>query len=249
MKIKVVTICKDEERIMPFFIKYYEPWVNEILIIDGHSTDKSIEIALDLGKGKTKVQTWPSDNGQYVDDVLLQEIRNNAWKNGAENFDWMIVCDNDEFLYHPKIYDTLLDFNRRGITMPNVVGYDMASLIFPDYNLPIVDQIKTGIRSRDYTKNVIFNPKKISSMGWSVGSHNNTPMGEIIYPKYGDDVLKLLHYRRLSYPYHIDKARISYARLCENNIRQGMGHHNKIIAEQWTEEMYIQEYTKTSIVI
>jgi glycosyltransferase involved in cell wall biosynthesis len=45
MKIKLVTVCKDEERIMPFFINHYEPWVDEILIVDGHSTDKSVEIA------------------------------------------------------------------------------------------------------------------------------------------------------------------------------------------------------------
>jgi glycosyltransferase involved in cell wall biosynthesis len=248
MKIKVVTVCKNEERIMPFFIKNYEPWVDEILVIDRYSTDKSVEIALDLGKGKTKIQTWSKDTGHYLDDIVLQEIRNTAWKDGAENFDWMVVCDNDELLYHPKMYDTLLDFNKRGITIPNVVGYDMASMDFPDCNLPIVDQIKTGIRSRNYTKNIIFNPKKISSMGWSEGSHNSAPVGEIIYPKYGDDVLKLLHYSRLSYSYYINKAKIRHSKLSENNIRYNMGHHYKEIIE-WSEETYVQEYSKTSIVI
>jgi glycosyltransferase involved in cell wall biosynthesis len=249
MKIKVVTVCKDEERIMPFFINHYEPWVDEILIIDGHSSDRSVEIALDLGKGKTKIQTWSKDTGQYVDDVLLGEIRNSAWKDGAENFDWMIVCDNDELLYHPKIYDILLQFKAQRVTYPNVVGYDMASLDFPDPKFPITRQVKRGKRSIAYTKNVIFNPQKITDMRWSAGSHDASPVGEVIPSKYGEDVLKLLHYRRLSYSYHIDKAKIAYSRMCENNIRQGMGLHNKIFIDEWTEEIYIQAHMQTSIVI
>jgi glycosyltransferase involved in cell wall biosynthesis len=248
MKIKLVTVCKDEERIMPFFIKYYEPWVDEILIIDDHSTDRSVEIALDLGKGKTKIQRWSANAAQYMDDVVLREIRNTAWKDGAENFDWMIVCDNDEFLYHPNIYDILLEFRNKRVTYPTVVGYDMASLNFPDYNFPIVDQIKTGIKSTDYTKNVIFNPKKILDMGWTVGNHFATPVGEVIPQKYGEDVLKLLHYSRLSYSYHINKAKMRYSRQSENNIQNGMSNHYKEIIK-WTEEIYIQEYMKTSIVI
>jgi glycosyltransferase involved in cell wall biosynthesis len=249
MKIKVVTVCKNEERIMPFFINHYEPWVDEILIIDGYSTDKSIEIAMDLGKGKTKIKTWPTDTGQYVDDVLLQEIRNNAWKDGAENFDWMIVCDNDELLYHPKIHDMLLQFKNQRVTYPRIIGYDMVSLDFPDAILPITHQVKRGIRSGAYTKNIIFNPQKITDMRWIPGSHGASPIGEVVPQKYWEDVLKLLHYRRLSYAYHIDKAKIAHSRMGEVNLKSGMGYHNKLIVDQCTEEFYLQEYFNTSLII
>jgi hypothetical protein len=53
----------------------------------------------------------------------------------------MIVCDNDELLYHPKMYDILLQFKNQRVTFPTVVGYDMISLRFPDYNQPITNQI------------------------------------------------------------------------------------------------------------
>lgn len=135
MKIRVMTVCKNEEQIMPFFIKHYEPWVNEIVIIDGYSTDNGLKIAEKLGNGKVKIKRAPYDDGKYIDDAILNKIRNEEWKDGIENFDWAIVCDNDELLYHPNILSKLKEYKDTGITLPKIDGYQMMSKFFQTRNI------------------------------------------------------------------------------------------------------------------
>lgn len=250
MKIRVMTVCKNEERIMPFFIKHYEPWVDEILIIDGGSTDNSLNIAKQLGNGKVISRRAPYDDGKYIDDDILNKIRNEEWKDGRENFDWMIVCDNDELLYHSDIVAKLTEYKDKGITLPKIDGYQMISKVFPNINGKITDQIKTGTYTKAYSKQILFDCTKITSINYSFGSHFCYPIGEVVYSDNAE--FKLLHYRMLSYEYHMHKAKLTYdnlARHTELFKTHNFGHHNGEILEKCTPEVYDKEYTAAQFVI
>lgn len=243
-----MTVCKNEERIMPFFIKHYEPWVDEILIIDGGSTDGGLKIAQELGNGKVKISRAEYDDGKYVNDLILQRIRNEEWKTGIGEFDWMIVCDNDELLYHPDILTKLKEYKDRGITLPNVAGYQMMSRTFPNPETKITEQVKHGYYCESYNKNVIFDCKKINHMKYGPGSHGCEPTGHVEKTK--DRELKLLHYRMLGYEYHIDKAGIAAKNLEPTLLKERRyGHHNIDIVNKYTPQMFEDDYNKTDVVI
>ena len=40
----VVAICKNEEQDMPGFLNHLAPWVDEIVIVDDGSTDRTLDI-------------------------------------------------------------------------------------------------------------------------------------------------------------------------------------------------------------
>lgn len=239
MKVRVLTLCKNEEQIMPFFIQHYSPWVDEIIIIDGYSTDRSLDIAYALGGNKIKVKKHAFDTGKEVNDELFKNIRNIEWKENAESFDWIIICDMDEFLYHPNLISKLIEFKQKNITLPYVKGYHMIGMNLPIPDLPLIQQIKKGTPDPLYNKHIIFNPKAIKNINYNEGSHICNPEG---FVSYSEEDLFLLHYRKLSYEYCIEKARTALSRMSQLNMDKGWGWHNLHIIKTYTREAHLQEY-------
>lgn len=246
MKIRVMTLCKNEEIIIPHFINYYSAFADEIIIIDGHCTDKSLEIAQYLGGEKVFIKRCEYDDGKTVNDETFMHIRNKEWKQNAENFDWVIVCDCDEFVYHPDLYNILRGFKEKGITLPSIEGYQMYGIDLPVSSSLITDQIKKGHRHHSYDKYAIFNPKEISEMNYGVGSHNCAPVGKVVT---STEKLKLLHYRFINYNYVVDKAKVVVSRLSEINLKNNWGYHNRKDAFSYTLEEHTQLYNTAANVV
>ena len=186
MKIDVFAICYNEEFMLPYFIRHYKQFASNITVYDNLSTDKSVELMEEAG-----IKVIPYDTGGKLDESTYLNIKNNAWKDSKA--DWVIVCDIDEFIYHPQIIKILSEVRATYITPE---GYEMISEDLPTKNFHIYDELKFGIPSKPYSKPCIFKPNDIIETNLIVGAHIARPTGNIISMK--DSGIKLLHYKYIN---------------------------------------------------
>ena len=114
-------ISWNEEIIMPYFLRHYSQFCDKMVIFDNESTDSTPDIVKSFPKAE--LRSWSSNN--QLNDMLYLVIKNNAYKESRGIADWVIVCDSDEFLYHPKIVQLLEAYKKIGINFPKVEGFDM----------------------------------------------------------------------------------------------------------------------------
>jgi hypothetical protein len=218
-RISVYCLCWNEEKILPHFLNHYAKFSHKITIFDNESTDNSLNIINWFDKCKINVVTYNSNN--TLNDFLYLDIKNNCWKNDPSEY--VIVCDLDEFLYTKDIFDYLSQNSEYDIFTPT--GYDMVSTIFPVYNIPITQQIIKGFFNIDFCKSILFKPNRLLNINYLPGSHTSNPVGNNITIKNGDDNLKLLHYKRLSLDYMVNRIESLRNRMSDINFRTGSGLH------------------------
>lgn len=231
MKIHAYIITYNEEAILPFTLDYYSTFCDKIFIYDNESTDGSDSIFKRYKK--VSVLKWKSDT---INELNYLQIKNNAYKNSIkDNVDYVIVCDCDEFLYHPNLVDKLKEFKQQGIDMPMVKGFEMISEEFPSYNEELITkQVKEGCDNDFLNKNIVFNPMKDVEFG--IGCHtNHSPDSK--KTEYAE--LLMLHYKFLSKKYVSNRYDMLEKRLSDFNKAYGFGHHyNKQNAESQFENYF-----------
>jgi hypothetical protein len=218
MKIHAHILAWNEEKILPYTLDYYSTICEKIFIYDNMSNDSSYKIYKKYPK--VKVVKW-SSNEKFNDlDNII--IKNNAYKNSRKDkVDYVIVCDCDEFLYHPNLVEKLKEYKQKGIDMPMVKGYEMISETFPEYNGELImKKVIEGCDNDFLNKNIIFNPTKNVQFG--IGAHSNHSPDSI---KTEQIELMLLHYKFLSKQYVINRYDILEKRLSDFNKINGFGHH------------------------
>jgi len=208
----------NEEKILPFTLDYYSRICEKIYIYDNMSTDSSDEIYAKYPK--VEVNKWDS-NGE-INEMNYINIKSNAYKQFSRNADWVIVCDCDEILYHPRLLEKLQYYKDNGITVPKVNGHDMVSEKFPEYDGELITtKVKTGSEVyAPFCKNIVFNPKL--DVQYGIGGHS-FQANNAVYSNSPE--LKLLHYKFLSVEYveNIYKARAE--RLSQFNKDHKFGEH------------------------
>ena len=200
--------CYNGEVILPYFLRHYSQFVDKITIFDNYSTDSSELIA----KQYDNVQFEKFDTNNKFNEDVLMSIRNHCWKNSKGNADFVIVCDMDEFLYHPDIHSFVQTLKKLQFTLAKPFGFDMIHESIPKTHDQIYDEIKYGIRWSPYDKIIIFDPNKIKAINYGPGSHSCSPEGQIKIYK-NDENLKLLHYKNLGLEYLLEKNKLSLKRL------------------------------------
>lgn len=209
LKIKVIALCYNEEKMIPFFLRHYSTFCDKIVIYDNFSTDRSKDI---LSKNsKVDIVQWNSDG--RLEDKKYLEIKNTSWMGDKKEWDWVIVCDMDEFIYHPNILEVLQKYKFSRITFPRIDGYQMVNEGFPadDGKTQIYDIVKTGFHDENYAKRAIFNPKSISSINYLPGAHLCKPRG--IVKQSPEPELKLLHYKFFGHKHWKERAEMYAPRL------------------------------------
>jgi hypothetical protein len=227
-KVTVLTWIKNEEHIIPFFLRHYS-FADRIIVWDNGSSDMSREML--EANPKVEVHDWDT-NGELRDDELLR-MKNDEYRKTGEG--WNFIVDVDEFVWHPNILGFLKSCDDRGITMPGTVGYDMVSICLPvdDGHSILPDVVRQGRRNPAYDKCCVVRDN--CHIAYKPGAHSASAVGGRIV---GTDkpYLKLLHYRYLSKELVMEKARrinlSEYNRRCQVGIPQA---DPKMMAFRWDE--------------
>lgn len=143
MKITVISWMRNEEYILPFFFRHYDPHVDRYVIYDNMSTDRT-RVILDA---HPNVEVRPVDTGGKQDNALRAHTNSTAYR--AMDADWFVVVDADEFMWHPKgLRAAIEDFHARGITVPLVQGWNMFHENLPqdDGRTPLTSIARHGCR-------------------------------------------------------------------------------------------------------
>lgn len=189
--IYLVTVCRDEEEILPHFFRYYSAFITHFFVyLNTASRDSSAEL-IDNQSNATKINY---DTKGLLRDDLNMLIKNSVWQEWTLEADWIIAVDNDEFIYHPKGVLTYLEHcDKQGITIPLTIGYDMISDIFPTGNEDILEMINFGAKNERFSKPAVFNCKKITQINYTPGGHRCDPKGAVKFSIKRE--LLLLHYK------------------------------------------------------
>lgn len=92
-KNKIVAHClvKNEDRFVWYSLQSVLPFVDQIMVYDTGSTDKTIEIIKSIDSPKIKFKEVGD-----VDAVTFTDIRNQMLKDTPSDTDWLLILDGDE---------------------------------------------------------------------------------------------------------------------------------------------------------
>ena len=220
LKIETFVVVNNSERFIPYLIRHYGKF-SKVILLENNSTDNTVKEGIKHG-AEIRKYMMPD----VMDNLLLAEIRNNCWKKSKA--DWVIVVDEDEFVYHPDIVDILKESKA---TVIHPTFHNMFSEKFPTTKRQIYDEVKMGTPDGDiwWSKMNILRPDQIDTMNWGVGSHTALPEGNVIIDN--NSGIKTLHMSFLSRQFIIEKYKRKRSRYTETDIKNGWGGHSF-----WTEE-------------
>lgn len=208
-------VCWNEEKMLPFLFQHYDSIVSQYFIYDNGSTDASKLII----KNHQKAKLIPFVTDGFNDEIQ-NTIKNKCWKASRGIADYVIVCDIDEFLYTSNFEKLLNQLKASGISLPLSKGIDMCSRKFPEFcTSSLVNQVKTGVYNKDYSKCILFDPYRIVDINYEPGAHFCHPTGLIRTSE--QSLYYVLHYKNLGVEYVIERTRQYRLRMSADNIAKG----------------------------
>ncbi len=213
--------CRNEQRILPYFMAHYGPFVDRFFIYDNMSTDATRALLA----GHPNVEIVSLDTGGQFAHVERERMKNHAWKASAGKADFVLVCDVDEFLYHPHLDVLLALMKRHGYTLLRPHGYQMACEKLPDYDgTPITARVTAGMDvASHYSKTILFDPNRVKEIHFSQGCHCSRPEGHI--KTFHSNHAKLLHYKYVDRDEILRKTRTYRAIVSPESLAKGYGRH------------------------
>lgn len=232
MNIEAYVIAWNEIETIRFTVQHYQRLGAKVKIFDNYSDDGTPELCRLLG---CEVETF-GIKGE-LNDAQYRKLKNYKWK--GSQADWVIVCDADEIL--DVRWMDLAEATIQGHTIFKTKGYNFYSHDMPKERF---DEIKTCIPDDNYSKLVIFDPKKITDMMYDFGCHRSNPCGEVVYSPI---VLNLFHYRAIGGPDRMVKRHALYrSRMGDLNKKLGLGIHYNYPDERRVKE-WEESYQKSVI--
>ena len=215
MRVVAYTLCWNEEKMIPFYLRHYERFCDKIIIYDNMSTDSSVTLA----KKHPKVEVRQYGSAE-IDERAYLEIKNNAYKEERGKADFVIVGDMDEFLYAPDLGGLFVRAKRQRAAIICTEGYEMVSDEFPvDDGRQIWEVVDSGVPSGAFSKRVCFSPEV--DICFVAGCHHCYPRGKNV--KISSVHAFLLHYRWLGVKYITERYSVYRQRLSEYNRLNNFG--------------------------
>ncbi|RPI29789.1 MAG: glycosyltransferase family 2 protein [Chloroflexota bacterium] len=207
----------NEEQLMPYFLRHYAPQVDQLIMLDGGSTDGSR--ALIRACPNAEVQDSPFRQGGY-DEYACVDFLARKTHNARGRADWVLIVDADEFVYTPQgLPSALAELRRQGGRAVKATGYQMVAETFPASAGALTDLVRKGVRDPEYDKLVAFDP--CLDVSWSPGRHNCRIGAPVAQPG-----MMLLHYRYFGEAYLRDRNARIFARRGADDIAKGRAYHS-----------------------
>jgi len=201
MRILIFVITHNTADTLPFFLRHYETFADEISAFDDHSTDGTREML--AAHPKVKLRDWPHKTG--IDEDLFLAHWQEWYPKARGHFDWVMIVDPDEFLWALEMRALLAN---HGAEVIRSIGWNMVGDGLPkDDGRQIWEINPIGVPAPVYSKSVVFRPH--IEINWNRGKHaleNCNPLVSSDYP------IKLLHYRYMGADYTRAKNAKNYAR-------------------------------------
>jgi len=211
--------CWNDEFMLPFFFRHYDPIVDRYIIYDDGSTDASLQIL--ANHPRTEVRSFPRSNPESF--VLSeQSFSNQCWKESRGEADWVIVTDIDEHLFHIGFRRYLSDASREGVTLVPALGFQMIADELPAGHEQLSRSYQFGAPWGRMLKASIFDSAAITEINFGLGRHWAEPSGEVWAPP-TDEVL-LLHYKYLNVRRTYARHQELLHRLGPGDLAGGFGH-------------------------
>lgn len=175
-KICWITLCKNEEEIIPWCIQYWSRIADKVIVYDNHSTDSSVEL---LSKYDwIEIRTFDSD-GQ--NDVIQKTLKEKAYLEYKDQYDIIIISDMDELFYFSDfkaVGQQMIDGGYNCLCVPNYALCEDYMPIYDD-NMLLHQQCHKFYKQRlnhmigfdNMSKISIFNTKVTNKVDMSVGQH------------------------------------------------------------------------------
>ena len=220
--VHLYAVCWNEEKIIPHFMAHYGSWVDQFTIYDNGSTDSTLELL----SAYPNVRVVRHRMDGVFDEGANLKIKNSAWKDSAGKADFVVVCDMDEFLFHPHLGVLLAMMKKHGFTVLRPLGFQMVSERLPAYDgkTLLTESIPMGVvDARNYSKTVLFDPNRVSEIHFHPGCHRSRPEGDV--KVFRSERAKLLHYKYVDREEILRKMRTYRKTLSEESRARGWGGH------------------------
>ena len=232
--------CWNEERMLPFFFRHYDPIVDHYYIHDNQSTDGSLEILRDHPRVTVLPLVLQGDSICHASFKLVNDL----WKCSRNQADWVAVCNIDEFFWHEDLRDYLSQCREQGITYLPTTGYDMITDEFPQPHDNLAHTYRKGARRESLDKPSFFNPDAIRHSGFAMARHKARPRGRVRKPR-RQEVL-LLHYKHLGFEYVQKRHAALHARMRQKDREDRLGYHYD---PDLTRQLYFDRHARAQPVI
>lgn len=208
----------NEAELLPYFFRHYD-FVDRFVVYDNGSDDGTLELL--KSHPRVEVRSFVMEDESI--ELTMMDLKRHCWKESRGQADLVIVCDVDEFLWHPELPYFLESERARGVSAFHAVGWQMVSATFPAGTGQLYEEVCLGFRDRYYNKVVAFDPNRIEEIGYTPGCHTAAPTGTVQWSR--EDSLKLLHFKYLSPEFVIRRYRELAARHGSRDRRDGLGTH------------------------
>jgi hypothetical protein len=197
MEVHLYAKVWNEEEMLPFFFRHYDPVVDRYVMYDDGSTDNTLTMLA----AHRRVEIRPFSRTDPTSFVASAQVLNDsAWKESRGQADWVIITSIDEHLYHPVGLKWYLRAAKwTGVTAIPAIAFQMVTEAFPSPHEHLARTRRLGAPLDQYNKLNVFDPNAVSETHFAVGRHTAKLEGDIRYPK--SDTLLLFHYKFLGKEY------------------------------------------------
>lgn len=208
----------NEMRMLAFFFRHYDPWVDRYIIYDDGSTDGTLEAL--AAKPNVEVRRFERlDPESFVESSRMWQ--NTVWKESRCHAAWVVLTAIDEHLYHKAMSRYLVRCRKDGVTAIPALGFHMISEAVPAPRETLADTRRMGMPSWEMNKLSLFDPNALTETNFYPGRHFAEPAGRVVYPE-ADELLNL-HYKFIDKAYLKARHRVLRQGLRAGDIEKGLG--------------------------